>query len=45
MVPEIIIEIVCMPIAVTTLTMYIVVVGIDSTARNVFGKVWRLGSL
>ena len=42
---EIVLEIVCIPVAVTAVTMYVVVVAIDTTARNVFGEVWRLGPL
>ena len=30
-----------MPIAVTAVTLYIVVVGIDTTAQTLFGVVWR----
>jgi hypothetical protein len=41
----VILEIMCMPIAVTALTLYVVVVAIDTTSRNVFGDAWRLGPL
>ena len=34
-------EIVCIPVAVVAVTIYVVVVGIDTAAHSVFGKVQR----
>ena len=41
MVPKIVLQIVCTPIAIVTVTLYVVVVAIDTTAHNVLGEVWR----
>lgn len=41
MVPKIVLQILCTPVAIVTVTLYIVVVGIDTTADSVFVKVWR----
>ena len=38
---EYIVEILCTPVAMVTVTLYVVVVGIDTTASKVFGEVWR----
>ena len=41
MVSNIVLQIVCTPVAIVAVTLYVVVVGIDTAASNVFGKVWR----
>ena len=45
MVPKIILEIACMPVAITAVTLYVVVVAIDTTSRKIFGDAWRVGTL
>jgi len=45
MIPKFVAEIVCMPISITAVTMYVVLVGIDNTARNIFGELWSVGTL
>jgi hypothetical protein len=41
MVSNIVLQIICTPVAIVTVTLYVVVIGIDAAASNVFGKVWR----
>jgi hypothetical protein len=41
MVPKFVIDLVCIPVAITAVTLYIVVIGIDTASHSVFGKVWR----
>lgn len=41
MVPKIVLQVICTPVAIVTVTLYVVVVGIDNVSENVFGKVWR----
>lgn len=41
MVPKSVLDVLCIPVAVTTVTLYVVVISIDGAAHSVFGKVWR----
>jgi hypothetical protein len=41
MVPKSVLELVCIPVAVIAVTLYVVVIGIDTAAQSAFGKVWR----
>ena len=41
MVTNCVIEVVCIPVAVIAVTLYVVVVGLDTAAHSAFGKVWR----
>ena len=41
MIPKAVLDLVCIPIVVVAVTLYVVVVGIDTTANSTFGKVWR----
>ena len=41
MVQNIVLEVVCIPVAIIAVTLYVVVVIIDTTAHSVFGIVWR----
>lgn len=45
MVPDFVFEIVCIPIAIAAVTLYVVVVAIDTTCRDVFGEVCRRGHI
>lgn len=40
MVPKSVLVVLCIPVAVTTVTLYVVVISMDATAHSVFGKVW-----
>lgn len=41
MVPKFVVEVMCIPVAFTTVTLYVLVVAIDTAAHSIFGKVWR----
>ena len=41
MVPKFVVELACVPVAIIAVTLYVVVVGIDTATHSVFGKVWR----
>lgn len=41
MIPNFVIEIVCIPVAVVAVSLYVVVVSIDTASHSVFGEVWR----
>ncbi len=41
MVPKIVLQILCTPVAIVAVTLYFTVIVIDGAASNVFGKVWR----
>ncbi len=41
MVPKFVVELGCIPVAIIAVTLYVVVVGIDTAAHSAFGKVWR----
>lgn len=41
MVTNFVLEIVCIPVAVIAVTLYVVVVGVDTAANSAFGTVWR----
>jgi hypothetical protein len=41
MVPKIVLQIVCTPVAIVTVTLYVVLIIIDTNASYVFGEVWR----
>lgn len=41
MVTKIVLRILCTPVAIVAVTLYVVTLGFDSVASIVFGEVWR----
>jgi len=41
MVPKIVLQILCTPVAIVAVTLYFTVIVIDGTANKLFGEVWR----